>query len=64
MASGKNLLKTSLTEPKIQCLINPHLNNNLFSINIYMYNPNSEIATLGTACGLMPYGVSGKFYSG
>ena len=32
MAVGKNLLKTSLTEPKIQCLINPPLNNNLFYI--------------------------------
>ena len=31
MASGKNLIKTSLlTEPKIQCLINPPLNKNLF----------------------------------
>ena len=31
MASGKNLLKTSLTQPQIQCLINPPLNNNLFN---------------------------------
>ena len=32
MDCGKNLLKTSLTEPKIQCLINTPLNNNLLSV--------------------------------
>ena len=33
MASGKNLLKTILTEPRtVQCLINPPLNNNLLYV--------------------------------
>ena len=34
MASGKNLLKTNLTEPRtVQCLINPpSLNNNLLYV--------------------------------
>ena len=35
MASGKNLLKTSLTEPKIQCSVNSPLNNNLLLVFLH-----------------------------